>query len=117
MIGVIIANSGFEDIVYEGGIGTSGSLLGIMAGSQYNRAWLLHSVVSEGLERLLIQRFIGETKLQPPSDLTDIISNPDSFTDTIKSCSTFISQYEAFMAKLRSGSLSWKDATVLDDIP
>ena len=106
MIGVIIANSGFEDIVYQGGICTSESLLGVMAGSQYNCAWLVHSIVSEALEKSLIQSFIGATKLQPPSDLTDIISNSDSFTDTaIESCSTFISQYEAFRAKLRSGSL------------
>ena len=42
-----------------------------MAGSHYNRAWSLHSVFSEALERLLMTRFINEKRPYISTKLND----------------------------------------------
>ena len=57
-IGGIVAESGFEDIVYQSDICSSGSLLGVLSGSHYNRSWIVHNAVSEALERLLLSCFL-----------------------------------------------------------
>ena len=38
-------------------------LIGVFAGIQYNRAWIIHSTFSEALERLLMSRFIWERNI------------------------------------------------------
>ena len=43
VIGDIIRGSGWEDIVFQSGLCSSGSLLGILNGSHYNRAWNVHA--------------------------------------------------------------------------
>lgn len=58
-LGTFTSNSGFKDIVYQAALCTSGSLLGILKRSHYNRAWLVHNTVSEAMERLLMLRFFG----------------------------------------------------------
>ena len=49
---------------------TSGSLQSAISGSHYNRAWAVHLVFSEALERLLLKRFLGEKKPYIPAVLT-----------------------------------------------
>ena len=39
----IIAGSGFEDIVFQSGVCSSGSLLAVLSGTPYNRAFNVHS--------------------------------------------------------------------------
>ena len=56
---MLISNSVFEDIVFQAVIRTSGSLNGVLTGSHYNRTWTVHNLVSEALERKLIQRFLA----------------------------------------------------------
>ena len=55
----------------------SGSLFGVMKGSHYNRAWLVHNTVSEALERLLMRRLFGELNIQLPSQLAELVAEPD----------------------------------------
>ena len=43
VIGDIMSGSGFEDVAFQANIGTSGSLRGVMSGSHYNRAWIVHT--------------------------------------------------------------------------
>ena len=53
---------------------SSGSLQGVLAGSHYNRAWVVHTAFSEALERLLYERFLEEYNVTLPqifSQLTD----------------------------------------------
>lgn len=57
---MLVESSGFEDVVFQSGICSSGSLNGVINGTQYNRAWFVHSVFSEALERLLLTRFLAE---------------------------------------------------------
>ena len=42
VIGKIVTNSRFEDVVSQAGICSTGSLKGILVGSHYNRAWTVH---------------------------------------------------------------------------
>ena len=106
VIGILVRNSGFEDVVYQAGVCTSGSLLGVMVGSHYNRAWLIHSIVLEAMERLLIRRYLAETNIEIPVELSDILSDPDLFNGEITApTATFISQYEGFKDEARRGIL------------
>ena len=52
VIGKIIQESGFEEIVYESGLCTSGGLKGILSGKHYNRSWLTHECFAEAIQRL-----------------------------------------------------------------
>ena len=53
IIGSIIQGSGFEDLAFQPGICTSGSMKSVLSGSHYNRAWTVHSIFLEALEKLL----------------------------------------------------------------
>ena len=54
-----------------------------MKGSHYNRAWLVHNTVSEALERLLMRRFFGELNIQLPSQLAELVAEPDDFNQNV----------------------------------
>ena len=59
---MLVESSDFEDVVFQTGLCTSGSLNGVIKGSHYNRAWFVHSLFSEALERLLLTRFLVEVR-------------------------------------------------------
>ena len=40
-MGMLVANTGFEDIVYQSGFCSSVSNNSVLAGSCYNRAWIV----------------------------------------------------------------------------
>ena len=46
----IVKESGFEDIIFQAGVCSTGSLNGVLTGSYYNRAWTLHRAFLEALE-------------------------------------------------------------------
>ena len=58
--GMLIEGSGFENIAFQSGISTTGSLNGVIAGTHYNRCWKIHQHFAEALERLLFKRFCNE---------------------------------------------------------
>ena len=58
---MLIESYGFEDVVFQAGLCTSGSLNGVIKESHYNRAWFVNSLFSEALERLLA-RFLVEVR-------------------------------------------------------
>ena len=53
VIGRFVESSGFEDVLFQAGLCSSGSITGVMSGKHYNRCWLVHEAFSEALERLL----------------------------------------------------------------
>ena len=59
VLGSIVSGSGFEDIIFQADICSTGSLNGVLAGSHYNRCWAVHSNFTEALERLLFKRFLS----------------------------------------------------------
>ena len=62
IMGLLLQCSGFEEIVYQARMCTSGSLSGVMTGGHYNRAWRIHEVMFEAFERVLYKRFLNEVQ-------------------------------------------------------
>ena len=100
----IIFDIGFEDTDFQSKLCSSGSLMGVISGSHYNRAWMIHSTVSEALERLLVERFLQETQLQLPSELEEICLDVETYSGSILSvCEEFIAGYESFKESTKRG--------------
>ena len=59
---MLVSSSGFEDVIFQSNVCSSGSLNGGFSASLYNKVWNGHEVVSEPLERLLLKRFLVQVK-------------------------------------------------------
>ena len=46
---MLVEPSGFEDVIFQFGICSSGSSNGVIKRTQYNRAWIVYSIFSEAL--------------------------------------------------------------------
>ena len=57
MLGKKMKGSGFEDILIESGLMTSGSMVSVLSGKGYSRALNCHKSLVEALERLLMAKF------------------------------------------------------------
>ncbi len=60
VIGKYVAGSGFEDILFQTSLCSSGSITGVLSGKHYNRCWTVHEAFSEALERLFLERFMSD---------------------------------------------------------
>ena len=69
IIGIIIQASGYEELAFQAGICTSGSIKSFLSGSHYNRAWTVHSIFLEALERLLFKNSLKVTKSEIPDSI------------------------------------------------
>ena len=77
-----------------------------MAGSHYNRAWVIHSVMSEALERLLLARFMGEYQPHVPDTLKHLSADPETGINiNTQTCSYLESKYEVFRNSIRCDRL------------
>lgn len=56
---MLFESSGFEGVIFQSSICSSGRLNGVIKGSQYNCAWFVHSIFSEALGRLWLTRFLA----------------------------------------------------------
>ena len=59
-MGMLVESSVFGGVIFQLGICSSGSLNGLIKGTQYNHAWFGHSIFLESLEQLLLTRFLAE---------------------------------------------------------
>ena len=59
IVGTLVKASGFENIIFQAGFCSTGSLNGVLAGSHYNRCWNVHTTMTEALERLLLELFLS----------------------------------------------------------
>ena len=84
MIEKIVCGAGFEDKVFQSELFSTGSLAGFLSGSHYNRSWVIHNAITEPIERLLLLRFFGETKIQLPESLVKISADPQLFSPNIQ---------------------------------
>ena len=99
---------GFQDLVYQSKVCTSGSLEGVLAGSHYHRYWYIHSTVSEALERLFLKRFITECRPNVPSCLQNLSAEPKAELinkSLIGDLSFFLKEYKSFRERFRKGEL------------
>ena len=74
----LVNGSGSEDAVSELELYISDSLHGVLAGSQYNRAWFIHSTFAEALERLLLTTLTVTVKPVIPRSLQELSSSIDA---------------------------------------
>ena len=59
VVGRFVEGSGFEDVLFQVGLCSSGSISGVISGKHYNRCWLVHEAFSEALERLFIEQYLS----------------------------------------------------------
>ena len=59
-IGKFVACSGFEEVVYQAGLCTSGGIKGVLSGKHYNRSWMVHESFAEAIDRLFCEAFLPE---------------------------------------------------------
>ena len=107
IMGLLLKSSGFEEIVYQTRLCTSGSLCGVMSGNHYNRAWRIHEIVSEALERILLKRFLHEVDPDISDELLDLATEE---YDLITSHSLHLGeslrqQFHNYQQKVRQGHL------------
>ena len=60
VIGNYLQGSGFEEIVFQAKMCTSGSIKAVMNGKQYNRCWSIHEAFAESIEQLFMKEFMEE---------------------------------------------------------
>ena len=72
--------------------------------SHYNRSWVIHNAITEAMERLLLLRFFGETKIQSLECLVKISADPELFSPNIQDESAeFHRSFESFKQTIRDG--------------
>ena len=73
-IGRFVSGSGFEDILFQAGLCSTGSLNGLLSGKHYNCCWLLHESFSEALIRLF------QFAKHPPGtvDIEELLADPST---------------------------------------
>lgn len=101
-------DSGFEEVVYQSGLCTSGSLQGVLKGSHYNRAWTVHRIMSESLERLLVKRFLHDVNPSIPEELITFQDDPkpELVTETLlRSLDDLYDEYTKYRKSVREGQI------------
>ncbi len=113
VIGRFVAGSGLEDILFQAGLCSSGSISGVISGKHYNRCWLIHEAFAEALERLFMERFspqVPETVYEfaqchpESSDLSNLLDNT--------SVKEYISDFQSKMSECFERRI-WENSPVL----
>ena len=55
--GKFVAGSGFEEVVYQAGLCTSGGIKGVLSGKQHNRSWMVHKSLLKQLIGFSVKHF------------------------------------------------------------
>ena len=105
ILGTLVKGSGFEDVVFQAGVCSTGSLNGVLSSSHYNRCWTVHSVIGEAIERLCLELFLKQGNAFPgpvqmryedlPNCL-ELLTNESEIT-------AFIDKYKQFKVRIRNG--------------
>ena len=102
--GKLVLNSGFEDIIFQSGICSQGSLNGVVFGSHYNRGWIAHNAFSEALERLLLEHFLLEKEMYIPTDFLLASQINKEINMQVSENIRFLSDFLNFKQKVRDGN-------------
>ncbi len=73
-IGKLIGGSGFEEIVYQAGLCTAGSIKGVLSGKHYNRSWMVHECFAEAINRLFSEAFVGDVSQDLQDQFTEEVN-------------------------------------------
>ena len=106
VIGKLVAGSGFEGVTFQAGLCSTGSFKGVLAGTHYNRAWTVHSVFTEALERLLFERFITESGEEIPAVLHHAAQEPfENFNKLLVQAESIFLKFQNSKSRVRDGEL------------
>ena len=105
MLGTLVKVSVSEDVIFQAGVCSTGSLNGVLSASHYNRCWTVHSVMEEALERLCKERFMNNGNVLPNEVrmCCEDIPMSSEFLAEGDTVTTFIKRYEEFKAAIRNG--------------
>ena len=109
-LGHLVRSSGFEDVIFQSRVCTSGSLEGVLVGSHYNRTWRVHQPMLEALERLLYERFLQDEKPKISKEVKDFYLEDSHLINQEKFVilATHAEDYEKFNVKVGSRRESWQ---------
>ena len=114
MIGKKMNESRLADVLLEAGVMSIGSMNSVMSGKNYSRAINCYKVMAEGLERLLLDRYLETRSIKGlPGDLLQaiehIINERSSENLDVamqnKSLANFLKEYFLFRQQVRGKSL------------
>ena len=108
LIGSLVSGSGFKNVVYQAEVCSSGSLQGVLVGTYHNRAWVVHTVLSEALERMLLTRLLAVKKSELLKAMNDFTRDPtpDGVNNSLfESLTVILHQYKDYRDERRCGSL------------
>ena len=104
IMGTLLSGYVFKDIVFQAGICTSGSINSVLSVLHYNRAWAVHTTISEVLEQILFKRFLEETSIDIPSSIK--LSSFDSLSfnwNLLNDNFILFNEYKSYKDKIRQG--------------
>ena len=106
----MVRDSGFEDVIFSSNICSSGSLHGVLAGSHYNRAWLVHKIFAEALKRLLLTRFLAEEKPYIPASVRHGDFQLERLgKKSLESLDAFFAKYTKYRSDMSNGKIGKTD--------
>jgi len=109
-VGRMMTGTGFEEVVIESGICSSGSIDQVLSGKHYNRALRVHQLMTVAVDNLLLEEFVKRTGYDV-SNLTAVHLSADrpcyenlSAADSDDQWKSFVSRFSAFVASARQGT-------------
>ena len=108
IIGKIVAGSGFEDVLYQADLCTSGGIKDVLSGKHYNRSWNVHECFSESLHRLFFERESESLTISP--DLEEMIKN----VNDASSCQRLLDHADFKDFSKKFDVLLGQDGSILD---
>ena len=52
-VGKFVTDSGFEDVIHQADLCSEGGMKSVLKGKSYNKCWLIHECMAEGIDRLI----------------------------------------------------------------
>ena len=80
VIGLYVSGSGFEEVLFQADLCSSGSIRGVISGKHYNRCWKIHETFAEVLERLFLEKFMPDI----PDDIKELAASHLQVSDVLR---------------------------------
>ena len=100
-IGKLVSRSGFEDVVYQSNLCTSGGITGVISGKHYNRSWDVHECFAEAVDRLFCEEHLPEIS----QELEETIKSDGEVTRILQDAefNNYIKQYNSLQERCIQG--------------
>ena len=110
LLGKKCRGSGYEEILLEAGLVTTGSINSAISGKAYNKALFCLKAVVEELERLLFETFLeDQDDMEEPAALISLLVSPDSeqLEQSLNdpAVNELVESYKQYEQKVRQGKL------------